>query len=188
MLLDVGGFCNGILAGLVSITAGCAVTKAWEAIVIGIIGGFIYQGSSMLLVRLKIDDVVDAFPVHGACGAWGTIALGLFGNPDEGLGGNGNIYNGDQFVTQFVGVLVIIAWVSATSSAIFYPLKMTNMLRLSDNFQDQGADAMEHTPTKAYVQPSANLMEHSPSKAFGAVTPANPNSVVSIIGDQEAKA
>jgi len=185
-LLDVGAFCNGILAGLVSITAGCAVTKAWEAIVIGIIGGFIYQGSSMLLVHLKIDDVVDAFPVHGACGAWGTIALGLFGNPDEGLGGNGNIYNGNQFVTQFVGVLVIIAWVSATSSAVFYPLKMTNMLRLSDSFQDQGADAMEHTPTKAYVQHNADVMEHSPSKT--GATPAKPFSVVSVTGDKEAQA
>merc|ERR1712232_248938 len=187
-LLDVGAFCNGILAGLVSITAGCAVTKAWEAIVIGIIGGFIYQGSSMLLVHLKIDDVVDAFPVHGACGAWGTIALGLFGNPDEGLGGNGNIYNGNQFVTQFVGVLVIIAWVSATSSAVFYPLKMTNMLRLSDSFQDQGADAMEHTPTKAYVQPNADVMEHSPSKQADGATPAKPPSLVSVTGpDKEAK-
>merc|ERR1712232_1513328 len=91
-LLDVGGFCNGILAGLVSITAGCAAVKSWEAVVIGLIGGFIYQGASMLLVKLKVDDVVDAFPVHGACGIWGTIALGIFGNPDEGLGGNGFLY------------------------------------------------------------------------------------------------
>merc|ERR1712232_219143 len=187
-LLDVGAFCNGILAGLVSITAGCAAVKAWEAMLIGFIGGAVYIGASEALQRLQIDDVVDAFPVHGACGIWGTLALGLFGNPDEGLGGNGNIYNGNQFVTQFVGVLVIIAWVSATSSAVFYPLKMTNMLRLSDSFQDQGADAMEHTPTKAYVQPNADFMEHSPSKQAYGATPAKPHSLVSVTGpDKEAK-
>merc|ERR1719235_1712670 len=95
-LLDVGGFCNGILAGLVSITAGCAFVKPWEAIIIGFIGGLTYQGSSMLLRKLKVDDVVDAFPVHGACGAWGVLALGLFGNEDEGIGGNGLFYGGDQ--------------------------------------------------------------------------------------------
>lgn len=151
-LLDVGGFCNGILAGLVSITAGCAAVKSWEAVVIGFIGGFIYQAASMLLVKLKVDDVVDAFPVHGACGIWGTIALGIFGNPDEGMGGNGFLYGGDQFGTQFVGVLLIIVWVGLLSAGIFLPLKMLNMLRLSDAFQDQGADLMEHTPTKAYIQ------------------------------------
>merc|ERR1719399_1734731 len=63
--LDVGAFCNGILAGLVSITAGCAFVKPWEAVIIGFIGGLFYQGSSMLLRKLKVDDVVDAFAVHG---------------------------------------------------------------------------------------------------------------------------
>jgi len=67
-LLDVGGFCNGILAGLVAITAGCAFVRPWEAVIIGFVGGLVYQAASMLLERLKIDDVVNAFPVHGACG------------------------------------------------------------------------------------------------------------------------
>merc|ERR1712241_1118870 len=58
-LLDVGGFCNGILAGLVAITAGCASVEPWEAIIIGLIGGLVYQGSSMLLQKCRLDDVVD---------------------------------------------------------------------------------------------------------------------------------
>jgi Amt family ammonium transporter len=150
-LLDVGGFCNGILAGLVSITAGCAAVKSWEAIVIGFIGGLVYQGASMALKRLKVDDVVDAFPVHGACGIWGTIVLGIFGNPDEGMGGNGLLYGGDQIGTQIVGVLLIAIWVSLLSTAIFLPLKLLGQLRLSDEFQDAGADIMEHSPKKAYI-------------------------------------
>merc|ERR1712135_206701 len=89
---DVGGFCNGILAGLVAITAGCGVVKHWEAIVIGFFGAWVYQIVSMLLKCFKIDDVVDAVPVHGACGIWGVLALGLFGDPDHGMGGNGFLW------------------------------------------------------------------------------------------------
>merc|ERR1719201_1586578 len=105
--LDVGAFCNGILAGLVSITAGCAFVKPWEAVLIGAIAAFVYVGASMLLKVLKIDDVVDAFSVHGTCGIWGVLALGLFGNPDEGMGGNGLFYGGDQLRTQVMAVIVI---------------------------------------------------------------------------------
>merc|ERR1719454_2411095 len=75
---DVGGLCNGILAGLVSITAGCGNVESGSAVAIGLIGAFVYQGASMLLVKLKIDDPVDASPVHGACGIWGVLAAGLF--------------------------------------------------------------------------------------------------------------
>merc|ERR1712241_713889 len=115
--LDVGGFCNGILAGLVAITAGCAAVKPWEAIIIGFIGGLVYQGVSMLLKLLKLDDVVDAVPVHGACGLWGLLALGFFGNPDEGIGGNGIFYGGNQLGTQIFGGFVIIVWVGILSTS-----------------------------------------------------------------------
>jgi Amt family ammonium transporter len=150
LLLDVGGFCNGILAGLVGITAGCAFVKPWEAVIIGFISGLLYQGASMLLQKLKVDDVVDAFPVHGVCGMWGVLALGFFGNPDEGIGGNGLFYGGDQLRAQVMALIVIMAWTGGLSLLIFFPLKKLGMLRLGDDFQDNGADLMEHTPTKAY--------------------------------------
>jgi Amt family ammonium transporter len=143
-LLDVGGFCNGILAGLVSISAGSAFVKPWEAVIIGSIGGLIYQGASMLLVKLKIDDVVDAFPVHGACGIWGVLAIGLFGNPDEGMGGNGLFYGGDQFKVQVIGVIVIMAWTAGLCLLIFTPLLKLGMLRSCDKTPDAGAAITEH--------------------------------------------
>jgi Amt family ammonium transporter len=149
-LLDVGGFCNGILAGLVSITAGCANVKPWEAVLIGLVGGFIYQGSSMLLRQVKVDDVVDAFSVHGACGLWGVFALGLFGDPDEGIYGNGFFYGGDQLRTQIFGALLIILWVGSLSVLIMLPLRLLQILRLGDAIQEKGADLMEHSPTQAY--------------------------------------
>jgi Amt family ammonium transporter len=144
--LDVAGFCNGILAGLVSITAGCAFVKPWEAIIIGAIGAFVYQGASMTLKRLKVDDVVDAFPVHGACGIWGVLALGFFGDEDEGMGGNGVFYGGDQLWTQVMGVVCIIGWTAITSLVVLLPLRQLGMLRWSDDFQEQGADFLEHSP------------------------------------------
>jgi Amt family ammonium transporter len=149
-LLDVGGFCNGILAGLVSITAGCGVVEPWESIIIGFVGGLVYQGASMLMKRLTIDDVVDAFAVHGACGLWGIIACGFFGNPDKG--GNGAFYGGDQMGIQLFAALMIMLWVTAVSVVIFMPLRLLKMLRMCDEFQDKGADVMEHSPPKAYAE------------------------------------
>ena len=71
--------CNGVLAGLVSITAGCATCPAWAAILIGMGGGCIYRLASYITVeRLGIDDPLDAFAVHGASGAWGITACAIF--------------------------------------------------------------------------------------------------------------
>lgn len=67
-------------------------------------------GASMLLPRFHIDDVVDAFAVHGAGGTWAVIATGIFGDPAAGIGGNGLIYGGDQLRVQFLGALIIILW------------------------------------------------------------------------------
>mmetsp|Transcript_89709 Transcript_89709/g.187374 ORF Transcript_89709/g.187374 Transcript_89709/m.187374 type:complete len:444 (-) Transcript_89709:308-1639(-) len=148
--LDVGGFCNGILAGLVAITSGCAVVKHWEAMLIGFIGGLLYCGASFGLKAAKIDDVVDAFPVHGVCGIWGVLAAGLFGDPDHGIGGNGLFYGGDQFRTQVMAVIVIGVWSAGLTAIILFPLKLGGLLRSSDEFQDIGADNHHHTPAKAY--------------------------------------
>merc|ERR1712193_354149 len=75
---DLSALCNGILGGLVSITAGCSNVESGSAVLIGIVGGFIYCASSALMQKLKVDDPVDAFSVHGACGIWGCIAAALF--------------------------------------------------------------------------------------------------------------
>jgi len=161
--LDVGGFCNGILAGLVAITAGCANVKPWEAAIIGLIGGVLYQCASMLLKRprIQIDDVVDAFAVHGVNGFWACIAVGFFGDPAEGIGGNGSLYGGNQFPTQLFGAMLIVLWSGTLSVLIFLPLRTFGMLRLSDTFQDKGADIMEHSPQKAYAANPAGEGENA---------------------------
>merc|ERR1719426_362773 len=109
--------CNGILAGLVSITAPCGSVQPGEAVLIGILGGLVYQGASMLMVKLKVDDPLDAFAVHGACGFWGVLAAGLFGE------GNGAFYGGDQLGVQIVGALLIALWISVPSVALLFGLR-----------------------------------------------------------------
>lgn len=80
---DGGAANNGLLAGLVGITAGCSTCEPEGAMVIGIVSGFVYTGASKLLIMLKIDDVVDAVPVHCFCGAWGVFAASLFATKDN---------------------------------------------------------------------------------------------------------
>mmetsp|Transcript_85928 Transcript_85928/g.248127 ORF Transcript_85928/g.248127 Transcript_85928/m.248127 type:complete len:458 (-) Transcript_85928:2-1375(-) len=154
--LDVCGFCNGILAGLVAVTAACATIKPWESAIIGLLAGFIYQGASMLLPRFHVDDVVDAFAVHGANGCWAVLAAGLFGDPAAGIGGNGLFFGGDQFRVQLLGAVIIALWSGTLSILILFPLRVLGMLRFSDKFQDEGADVMEHSPAKAYAGATAS--------------------------------
>ncbi|CAK0828784.1 unnamed protein product [Prorocentrum cordatum] len=164
---DVGGLCNGILAGLVSITAPCGNVEAGSALMIGFIGAFVYQGCSMLLQKLKIDDPVDAVPVHGACGIWGVLAAFFF---DWGVGfkhfhgwsgfsctvdpdtGNCDDYaTGNVLAAHIVMILAIILWSGTLSGATFFVLKMTGKLRIDEQTEDMGLDAAKHSPPKAYT-------------------------------------
>merc|ERR1711884_308882 len=85
---------NGALGGLVGITANCNCVAPWAAVLIGIISGVVYVFSSKLLVKLRIDDAVDAVPVHFFCGIWGCIATGLFCEPSRSDGVKGLFYGG----------------------------------------------------------------------------------------------
>merc|ERR1712224_640274 len=145
---DVCGICNGILAGLVSITAPCGSVKPWEAVIIGFIGALVYQGTSMLMQKVKIDDPLDAFAVHGACGLWGVLCNGIFGEGQIGI--------------QFVGAIVIALWVTVWSVPTFLLLKVLKLLRVSDAVQEMGLDEHEHSPPKGYaMEPLKNGTELS---------------------------
>mmetsp|Transcript_64991 Transcript_64991/g.121020 ORF Transcript_64991/g.121020 Transcript_64991/m.121020 type:complete len:656 (-) Transcript_64991:141-2108(-) len=175
--LDVPGFCNGLLAGLVGITAGCAMVQSWEAMVIGLMAGVIYQVSSMYMLYLRVDDVVDAVAVHGACGMWGVLALGLFGDPAEGNGGNGVFYGGDQLGIQLMGILCIGVWTAACSLLVFVPMRCMGKLRLSSEIQEVGADAREHVPPRSYsrdmlMPPKQPPWRHTDGEEQGKVSDA----------------
>lgn len=114
---DLGAVCNGVLAGLVSITAGCGNVRPYEAMIIGFIGGIIYFGSDLSLKKAKIDDPLNAFPVHGACGMWGVIAAALFDN-----------LNGGAIWTNICLILFIWAWCGGISLIVFVGLQKAGVL------------------------------------------------------------
>eukprot|EP00933_Yihiella_yeosuensis_P031692 TRINITY_DN2525_c1_g1_i1.p1 TRINITY_DN2525_c1_g1~~TRINITY_DN2525_c1_g1_i1.p1 ORF type:complete len:551 (-),score=111.50 TRINITY_DN2525_c1_g1_i1:218-1870(-) len=183
-LYDVGGLCNGILAGLVAITAGCSTVESGNAIIIAVIAGFVYQGASMLLVRLKIDDPVDAVPVHGFCGALGVLCAAIFdwGEGFEYYHGwsglectkddTGKCMEGaatKAIVVQLVLIVSVIAWSGTLSSITFLAMKKSGILRIDEDTEAVGLDAKHHSPAKAYnMEPPAfdahvrTVTEHSP--------------------------
>ncbi|WP_136482112.1 ammonium transporter [Cognatitamlana onchidii] len=136
---------NGALAGLVSITAGCGNMTEGGAIIAGFVGGIIVVFSMELVEqKLKVDDAVGAFSVHGIAGAWGTLVIGLWGvDGDTGIG----LFNGggsSQFVTQLIGTLAYAAWAVITSFVFLTVLKKTLGLRVSEKVEIEGLDLSEH--------------------------------------------
>jgi Amt family ammonium transporter len=146
---DVTAVANGVLAGLVSITAGCVIMDPWAAIVTGFIGAFVYMGASKLLLKLKIDDPLDAFAVHGASGFWGVLACGIFCRPEYSynlMGSHGFLYagKGDLIGIQLVALGIEIAWVAITSGLMFFALKVTGLFRVSQEVEEAGMDVSKH--------------------------------------------
>lgn len=146
---DVAMAGNGALAGLVSITAPVGTVTPVFALVIGFVGGVIVVFSVLAFDRIKIDDPVGAISVHGTCGIWGTLSIGLFAKYDDAFLGRedaGLIYGGgfDQLAMQLVMVLIVIAWVGITSFILFGALKATLGLRVSEEEEVTGLDVSEH--------------------------------------------
>lgn len=143
---DLGQTLNGVLAGLVAITAGCAYVDPLAAIIIGFIGGPLVVFGAELLDRLKIDDPVGAVPVHLINGIWGTLAVGLFASLPGNTGTTGLFYGGGMtlLISQFVGVVAVGLWTAALAGAMFYALKATVGLRVSKEEEEAGLDIGEH--------------------------------------------
>jgi len=145
--LDLTMFLNGILGGLVGITAGADQMSPGDAILIGAVAGALIVFAVSLVDKIKLDDPVGAIAVHLICGIWGTLAVGLFG-AKAGF---------DQFLVQLVGVLSYAVFCVVTSYAIIFVLKKTVGIRVSEREELEGLDAHEHQ-MDAY--PDFRLNEH----------------------------
>jgi len=158
---DVTIFCNGILAGLVSISS-CAISvETGTACGVGLGGAAVYFGSSCLLKILRIDDPMDSFSVHGAAGIWGLFAAAVFdwGKGFSHLHGpNGfrcktkfnsrlceDDFGGKAFLANLSETFAIMAWVLAVSGIIFMLLKVTKCL---GEDEERGWDETQHVPYK----------------------------------------
>ncbi len=127
---DLSMVLNGILGGLVGITAGADVISPGMSIIVGAIAGVIIPFSVVFFDKIKIDDPVGATSVHLVCGIWGTLAVGIFG--------------GANFLTQLIGTLSVVAFTFAFSIAVGYAIKVTMGLRVSEEEEMKGLDIGEH--------------------------------------------
>ncbi len=128
---------NGILGGLVGITACCDCMSDWMSIVVGLVAGVLVTGAILLLDKLQIDDPVGAFPVHGVCGVWGCMAIGILPNSQLESGAT-------TFGTQLTGTFAICAWSFVTMFILFSVLKGIGILRVSEAEEQKGLDVSEH--------------------------------------------
>lgn len=135
---------NGVLAGLVGITAGCDAVDAWGAIIIGLVCGTVLVYAIEFIDRkLHIDDPVGASSVHGVCGILGTLMTGLFSVSEGLFYGHGWGFLG----AEAFGVLMIDLWAAATGVILFYSIKKIHGLRVSARIEDEGLDIYEHGET-----------------------------------------
>jgi Amt family ammonium transporter len=144
---DVAMTGNGLLAGLVGVTAGCWVVEPVGALIIGVLAGAIVVFAVSFFDRIRIDDPVGAVSVHGVCGAFGTLMVGVFSNTEaDGIVAKGLFYGGgiDQLVSQIIGVVAVAVFVAITSGLLFFVLKSTIGLRVSAEEEMEGLDVHEH--------------------------------------------
>ena len=140
---------NGILAGLVGITAGADSVGMFDAIIIGAVAGALVVFSIVFFDRIKIDDPVGAISVHGICGIWGTLAVGIF-NADVSIG------------TQLVGTLAISAWAFVFSFIVFSIIKVAIGVRVSEEDETTGLDVAEHGQPAYSTEAAPSLQSSSP--------------------------
>jgi len=140
-------FLNGILGGLVGITAGADKMTPTDALLIGAIAGAIVVFAVSFIDRLKLDDPVGAVAVHLICGIWGTLAVGIFGD----------LAGWKQFTTQIIGIAVYAVFCSASAFLIIFTLKKWIGIRVTEREEIEGLDMHEHG-MEAY--PDFRLNQH----------------------------
>jgi Amt family ammonium transporter len=164
---DVGISLNGLLAGLVAITCPCYWVSPTGSIIIGAIAGAVMIIAVDVTEWVRVDDPCGAFAVHGACGIWGTLSLGLFAVGNYGLPGasgadtsggrvTGLLYGGgtDQLLAQVKGSATIVACTAAAGLLVMYGLKAIRMLRVSEVGELEGLDIHEHGAPAYHPEPA----------------------------------
>jgi Amt family ammonium transporter len=127
---------NGSIGGLVAITAGAASMEPLFAAITGLVAGPVVVFGADLLLRLRLDDVVGAVPVHGFAGAWGTLAAGLFYQ--------GDLFSAERVLVQFIGIAFAFLWAFGTALLLYFLVQRTVGLRADPLHEQRGLDYTEH--------------------------------------------
>ena len=152
---DLEETCNGALAGLVGITSACSVVDPWASLLIGAIAAFAYQGGRVLLLRLKIDDVVNAAPVHLFAGMWGLLAPAFFASPQNMANAygvakstmlRGIFYGGNAKMLgmQLLALVMVCVWTFAWMFPFFIMMSKLGLFRVPADMEEEGLDVSKH--------------------------------------------
>lgn len=148
--VDILDLINGILASLVSVTAGCFVYHAWEAILVGFIGAVLVSFLQPMIDKMGVDDPVGASSVHGLGGIWGVIAVGLFADDPKPLtttnGRSGLLRGGGWYLLgiQCLAALCLLSWGILTTFILLWAINKIVPIRMDPNEELLGADLTEH--------------------------------------------
>lgn len=147
--IDVGSVLNGIIAGLVAITAACHAVRPVDAAIIGFVAGAVVHGGTLLLQRLRVDDALDVVPAHLFAGIWGTLAVGIFGHQEllgTGLG------RAQQLLVQLLGIAAIGAYSFIVSYTLLRLLDRLIPLRVDPDDELRGLNITEHHATTELIE------------------------------------
>lgn len=170
--INVSQLLNGVIAGLVGITAGCHVVSTTASILIGLVSGIVTVIGSILMERWRLDDALDVVPAHLFAGVWGTLAVALFGNLDSI--GNG-LSRWQQLQVQGLGVVTIGAYCFIVSLITLSLLRRVIRLRVTSEEEEQGLNIAEHRATTElidllnsmhYQEDQADFSKHVPEEPF----------------------
>ncbi|XP_039449730.2 putative ammonium transporter 2 [Culex pipiens pallens] len=168
--MDIVDLINGILASLVSVTAGCFLYHAWEAILIGAIGSALCCLSMPLFDKMGVDDPVGASAVHGVAGVWGVLAVGFFADNPIPLGttnGRSGLFRGGGWYligVQSLSALCLMCWAICVTFALLWIINKIVPIRMDPNEELLGADLMEHRIRHSQIGISRALSALAPLK------------------------
>ncbi|XP_055839159.1 putative ammonium transporter 2 isoform X1 [Episyrphus balteatus] len=168
--LDIIDLINGILGSLVSITAGCFLFRAWEALLIGALGALLCCVAMPLFDRLGVDDPVGASAVHGVCGIWGVLAVGLFADNPIPLGttkGRTGLFKGGGWYLlgiQSLSAFCLVCWGICSTFLLLYIVNKIIPIRMEPNEELLGADLMEHRIRHSQIGLSRAISALAPLK------------------------
>ncbi|XP_063706513.1 putative ammonium transporter 2 [Culicoides brevitarsis] len=167
--VDIFDLINGILGSLVGITAGCFLYSAWESILVGFIGGFLSLITPQLIDTMGVDDPVGATSVHGICGIWGVIAVGLFsGNPQpiDTTGGRRGLFRGGGWYmlgVQTLAALCLLTWGMLSTFVLLWGINKITPIRMDPYEELLGADLCEHNIKHGHIGVSRALSALAPA-------------------------
>ncbi len=181
---EVGDIINGVIAGLVGITAACHMVSPLSAVAIGVVASGVCYAGAVFLEWLKIDDVIGAVPAHAFAGAWGTLAVAIFAAP-------GTLPEGvawwQQLGVQALGVGVAFAWAGGVSLVLLQVVRLFTPLRVSEQAEIQGLNISEHGACTEIIDLLDDMREQSRDGEFAKTVAVEPHTEVGQIAAEYNK-